>query len=163
MKRGFTLLEVLLVLVLMSIFLGMLTYSFYSTLKNSYAIVELSELTKEEAKLLWNLQRKLSGALELYVKKDSLFMLTSAGDYYQGVVKCAYIFKDGWLYYYEFPYPYGELTFYEEDRLIRVGRFEGFQIRAYVMGNHLEEYRGVPEVLEFKIGGKTLKFGVKSE
>ncbi|MCS7262001.1 MAG: prepilin-type N-terminal cleavage/methylation domain-containing protein [Aquificaceae bacterium] len=160
MKRGFTLLEVLLVLTLLGIFFGVLSYSFYSSARTSYALMESAELTREEVLLFWNLQRKFVGATDVAVRKEGVFMITSAGDYYQGVVKCAYIYKDGWLYYYEFPYPYGDLTFYEEDRLVKVGRIRELSFRAFVGGQYLEEYRGLPQWVEVNIEGKKLSIGL---
>ncbi|MCX7990136.1 MAG: type II secretion system GspH family protein [Aquificaceae bacterium] len=160
MRRGFTLLEVLLAISLMGVFFGILSYSFYSSLRNSYALLESVELTREEVLLFWNLQRKLTGAIELSLYKDRIFMVTSSGDYYQGVVKWAYLYKDGWLYYYEFPYPYGDLTFYEEDRLIKVGRFREFSFRAFSGGQYFEEFRGMPQWVEVSFEGKSLKIGL---
>lgn len=150
MNRAFTLLEVLLVLVLMGVFLGTLSFSFYSVVRSSYAFSESAELTREEALLFWNMQRKLASATDLYLRRNGLFMITSAGDYYQGVVKCAYIYKDGWLYYYEFPYPYGDIAFYEEDRLVKVGRFGEVSFRAFTQGQYQEEFRGIPQWVEVK-------------
>ena len=103
MKRAFTLIEVLLALTLMGLFFGLLSYSFYSSLRSSYLLSQSSQLTKEEILLFWDLQRKLIGATDLYLKKDAIFMTTTSGDYYQGIVKCAYVYKDGWLYYYSYP------------------------------------------------------------
>ncbi len=156
MKRGFTLLEVLLVVALMGVFFGVLSYGFYSSVRNSYLLMESAEATREEVMLFWNLQRKLTGAQDLYLKRDALFMTTTAGDYYQGVVKCAYLYKDGWLYYYEFPYPYGDITFYEEDKLIRLGRFKELSFRAFAGGQFLEEFRGKPNWVEIKGEGRVL-------
>ncbi len=157
MRRGFTLLEVLLVIALMGVFFGVLSYSFYSSARNSYLLVESAELTKEEAFLFWNLQRKISSATDLFLKKDSLFMITSSGDYYQGVVKCAYLYRDGLIYYYEFPYPYGDISFYEEDKLVRLGRFGEVSFRAYANGQFFEEFRGIPQWVEVKTGSRTFK------
>lgn len=160
MKKGFTLLEVLLVLVLMGLLFGMLSYSFYSSVRNSYALLESAELTKEEAMLFWNLQRKLTGATELVLRKEGIFMLTSGGDYHQGLVKCAYIYREGLLYYYEFPYPYGDLTFYEEDKLLRVGRFKNLHFRVFSGGQHFEEFRGLPQWVEIGFEDKKVLIGL---
>ncbi|MDW8066997.1 MAG: prepilin-type N-terminal cleavage/methylation domain-containing protein [Aquificaceae bacterium] len=160
MKRGFTLLEVLLVLVLMGVFFSVLSYSFYSSTRNSYFMLESAELLKGEIFLFWDLQRKLTGATDLYIKKDSLFMVTSSGDYYQGLVKCAYVYKDGWLYYYEFPYPYGDITFYEEDKLVRVGRFEELSFRAFSNGQFFDEFKGLPQWMDIRFKDKTYRIGL---
>ncbi len=161
MKRAFTLIEVLLALALMGLFLGLLSYSFYSSLRSSYLLSQSSQLTKEEILLFWNLQRKLIGATDLYLRKDAIFMITSSGDYYQGIVKCAYIYKDGWLYYYEFPYPYGDIAFYEEDRLIKLGRFKDLSFRAFSNGSYYEEFKGLPQWVELFFEGKLLRIGLQ--
>ncbi|MFN3471700.1 MAG: prepilin-type N-terminal cleavage/methylation domain-containing protein [Aquificaceae bacterium] len=160
MKRAFTLVEVLLVLVLMGLFFGTLSYSFYSSLRSSYLLSQSSQLTKEEILLFWDLQRKLTGATNLYLRKDGLFMITSSGDYHQGMVKCAYIYRDGWLYYYEFPYPYGDIAFYEEDRLIKLGRFKDLSFRVFSNGSYFEEFRGLPQWVEVSFEGKLLRIGL---
>ena len=157
MKRGFTLLETLIVITLMSIFFSVLSYSFYSSVKNSYLLLESAELTREELLLFWNLNRKVAGATELHVRRDGVFMITPSGDYYQGIVKCAYIYRDGWLYYYEFPYPYGDLTFYEEDKLIRIGKFKELSFRAYANGQYFEEFIGIPQWIELNTEGKIIR------
>lgn len=159
MKRGFTLIEVLLAITLMGVFFGIISYSFYSSVKNSYLLLNSAELTKEEALLFWNLQRKIVGAKEIYLKRDSLFIISSAGDYYQGMVKCAYIFRDGWLYYYEFPYPYGDISFYEEEKLIKLSPFRELSFRAF-SGQYLEEFRGLPQWVEVKLDEKVLRIGL---
>lgn len=160
MKKAFTLIEVLLVLVLMGLFFGILSYSFYSSTRNAYLLSESSQLTKEEVLLFWDLQRKLVGASDLYIKKDALFMITSSGDYYQGVVRCAYIYKDGWLYYYEFPYPYGDISFYEGDKLIKVGKFKDLSFKAFFNGKYMEEFKGLPQWIEVSLEGKVLRIGL---
>ncbi|MFN4319281.1 MAG: prepilin-type N-terminal cleavage/methylation domain-containing protein [Aquificaceae bacterium] len=160
MKRAFTLVEVLLVLVLMGLFFGTLSYSFYSSLRSSYLLSQSSQLTKKEILLFWDLQRKLTGATSFYLRKDALFMITSSGDYHQGMVKCAYIYRDGWLYYYEFPYPYGDIAFYEEDRLIKLRRFKDLSFRAFSNGSYFEEFSGLPQWVEVSFEGKLLRIGL---
>jgi|GEM_PF-719466 prepilin-type N-terminal cleavage/methylation domain-containing protein len=150
-RKGFTLLEVLLVLTLVSLLFGVLSYSFYSFLTNSTKLLADSEKLKEEASLLLDIQRKVLSAQTLYMEKDKLFMITSAGSYYEGVVKCAYIYKDRTLYYYEFPYPYGDIRFYEEDKLIKLGRFNAFSIRAYEKGHFSDIFQGIPEIVYVRL------------
>ncbi|MFN3598517.1 MAG: prepilin-type N-terminal cleavage/methylation domain-containing protein [Aquificaceae bacterium] len=159
MRKGFTLLEVLLALTLMGVFFSTLSYVFYNTIKNSYSLSEASEVTKEEINLFWDLQRKLMGAKDIYLKKSMLFMITSSGNYYQGVVKCGYVYKDGWLYYYEFPYPYGDMAFYEEDKLMKIGKFKELYFRAFA-GDYQEEFRGLPQWIEVYLEGIILRIGI---
>ncbi len=155
-KKGFTLLEVLVVLMIVGVLFSVLSYSLYSFLTNSTNLLADSERLKQEASLLLNIQRKVLSAKTLHIEKDKLFMITSAGDYYEGVVKCAYIYKDKTLYYYEFPYPYGDIRFYEEDKLVKLGRFENFSVRAYVGGSFMDSFQGIPEILYVRVGSYEL-------
>ncbi|SNZ16356.1 pilus assembly FimT family protein [Hydrogenobacter hydrogenophilus] len=155
-KKGFTLLEVLIVLMLVGILFGVLSYSFYSFLTNSTNLLADSEKLKQEANLLLDIQRKVLSAKTLYMEKDKLFMITSVGDYYEGVVKCAYIYKDKTLYYYEFPYPYGDIRFYEEDKLIKLGRFDTFYVKAYDKGQFIDSFQGIPQVVYVKLNSHEL-------
>lgn len=155
-KKGFTLLEVLLVLVLISLLFGTLSYTYYSALNSSLDLARDSQKLRQEAYLLWNLKRKVVSAKILHMEKDKLFMITSAGDYYDGMVKCAYIYKEGVLYYYEFPYPYGDIKFYEEDKLIKLGKFNAFSFRAYAGGNFYDTFDGIPELLYVKLDTRQL-------
>lgn len=155
-RKGFTLLEVLLVLILVSLLFGVLSYSFYSFLTNSTSLLADSEKLKQEASLLLNIQRKVLSAKTLYMEKDKLFMITPVGDYYEGVIKCAYVYKDKTLYYYEFPYPYGDIRFYEEDKLIKLGRFDTFSIKAYDKGQFSDTFQGVPQVVYVKLNSHEL-------
>jgi prepilin-type N-terminal cleavage/methylation domain-containing protein len=146
-KKGFTLIEVLIVLTVIALVFTLLSTVFYSNIQNSLNLLLSSEKLKTEADLFWNMQRKVFSAQEIYLAKGELYMTTSAGDYYQGVVKSAYIYKykEQKLFYYEFPYPYGELKFYEEDKLIPVGEFKDFKILAYKGESSYEEFNGKPD------------------
>ncbi|RMH01911.1 MAG: prepilin-type N-terminal cleavage/methylation domain-containing protein [Aquificota bacterium] len=162
MKRGFTLLEVLLVVSLLGLLFGLLSFSYHSALRNAYGLNQDTQKEKEITLFLWGLQRKLLGASDLYLKKDAIYMLTTGGEYYEGLVKAVYVFKDGWLYYYEFPYPYGELTFYEEDRLVKLLKLKSLSFRAYTPQGYQEEFRGLPTRVEVSLEGKRFLFEVLS-
>lgn len=144
-KKGFTLIEVLIVIVLIGLIYSLLSMIFYSNIGNSLNIISDSEKLKREANFFWNIQRKVASAKEIYLNKGNIYMLTTAGDYYEGLVKSAYIFREGNLYYYEFPYPYGDLRFYEEDKLNNLGKIDKFQILAYKNENKYDEFTGFPD------------------
>jgi len=145
MKKAFTLVEVLVVLLLLGLLFGLLSYVLKSGTESSLFVVESSQRLRDESLLVWNIQRKLMSAKDAYMEEDKLFLHTYAGDYYEGMVKCAYIFKDGTLYYYEFPYPYGSINFYEEEKLIKLAKFKSFSFLAESAGTTQKTFRGLPE------------------
>ncbi|WP_448587630.1 prepilin-type N-terminal cleavage/methylation domain-containing protein [Thermocrinis sp.] len=151
MRRAFTLIEVLLVLTLLGLLFGTLSYALKSGMESSLLVVRDSQRLKDESLLVWNIQRKVLSAKDAHMEENKLFLHTYAGDYYEGMVKCAYIYKDGELYYYEFPYPYGSLNFYEEERLIRLGRFKSFSFSASAQGTSHKNYKGLPELYRIVI------------
>lgn len=144
-KKGFTLIEVLIVIILIGLIFSLLSMIFYSNINNSLNLILESERLKKEASFFWNIQRKIASAKEIHLDKGNLYMLTTAGDYYEGVVKSAYIFRDGNLFYYEFPYPYGDLRFYEEDKLYNLGKFKNFNILAFKNEKKYDEFIGFPD------------------
>ncbi len=144
-KKGFTLIEVLIVILLIGLIYSILSMIFYSNIGNSLNIISDSEKLKREANFFWNIQRKVASAKEIHLNKGNLYMLTTAGDYYEGLVKSVYILREGNLYYYEFPYPYGDLRFYEEDKLYNLGKVEKFQILAFKNENKYDEFIGFPD------------------
>ncbi|MFN3814405.1 MAG: prepilin-type cleavage/methylation domain-containing protein [Aquificaceae bacterium] len=156
MKRGFTLVEILITFLTLGLLFGLLSYTFYSSIRASLDITEEGESLKQDILLLWNIQRKIISSKYIVLDKDNIFMTTSAGDYHEGVVKCAFIYKKPLLYYYEFPYPYGNIEFYEEDKLIRLGKFENFTIRAYKNGNFYKNFIGIPELFYVSVNNKEL-------
>lgn len=155
-KKGFTLIEVLIVIVLIGLIYSLLSMIFYSNIGNSLNIISDSEKLKREANFFWNIQRKVASAKEIYLNKGNIYMLTTAGDYYEGLVKSAYILKEGNLYYYEFPYPYGDLRFYEEYRLNNVGKVEKFQILAFKNENKYDEFIGFPDYFFVEYNGRKI-------
>lgn len=155
-KKGFTLIEVLIVILLIGFIYSLLSMIFYSNIGNSLNIISDSEKLKREAIFFWNIQRKVASAKEIYLNKGNLYMLTTAGDFYEGLVKSAYIFREGNLYYYEFPYPYGDLRFYEEDKLTNLGKFENFRILAHKNKNQYEEFNGFPDYFSVEFNGRKI-------
>lgn len=160
-SSGFTITEVLVVIVIIGLIFSVLSIVFYSTTNNSIFMIGQAENIKREAVVLWDIQRKILSSRELFLEKDRLHMITTAGDFYEGVVKCSYIFKEGSLFYYEFPYPYGDIRFFDEKMLVNIGNFEDFQIRAVKNDKSYEEFKGNPDY--FLIVLKNRRFIVKNE
>ncbi|NPB07071.1 MAG: type II secretion system protein [Aquificae bacterium] len=160
--KGFTLVEVLLVLTILGLTFSVLLTVFTRSVSFTASAVERSERLRRELTLFWELQRALAGAKELLLRDGrELFLITSGGERYRGVVKRAFIYRNGALYGYEFPYPAGSLDYYEEDELVFIGRFEQFELRAVdAKGSHAS-YEGLPELVELKLNGKVFTFKIR--
>ncbi len=158
--RAFTLIEVLLVLTLLGITFSVLLFVFSRGIDSSLSITEGSEKLKAQATLFWDLQRKIFGAKDIKIEPNGIYMLTTAGSFNKGVVKCAYIFEDGKLYYYEFPYPYGTLEEIDRKALMEIGRFESFEVRAWERGREFRTFKGLPKFVKISLEGEEYLFEV---
>ncbi len=152
--RAFTLVEVLVVLTLIGLTFSVLLFVFSRGVDSSLNLTGRAERLKLEARLFWDLQRKILGAKRLKVENNNLYLITSAGDFYPGVVKCAYLYRDGELYYYEFPYPYGAIDEVEEGRLYLLGKVENFEVIAVVGNREENTYEGLPLFVKVKLNGR---------
>ncbi len=160
MRKAFTLVEVLVVLTLMGLLFGMLSFAFYRASNGSLNVLQLSESIKREAVLYWELERKITGAKEIYIENDRIYMLTTGGSLYDGVVKCAYFVKDGALFYYEFPYPYLSLDDIEESKAYKVMEVESFKVRAKVRDSEVRTLIGLPDYVLITINDRSFTYRV---
>ena len=157
-SRGFTLTEILVVLVLLGLTFSALLLLLRRGVDASAGVTGYSENLVSEASLFWDLQRKVFGARKIKVEGNSLYMITTGGSLYPGVVKSAYLFRDGILLYYEFPYAYGALEEVEEDKLQEVGRFEEFSVSVLEGRRELTRYEGFPPYVKVRVNGREFLF-----
>jgi len=161
-SEAFTLVEVLIVLTILSLIFTLLTLSFSRAVSSSLSGIKNSENLKREITLFWEMKRALTGARKVLLKGGSeLFLETSGGEFFKGVVKKAYIFEEGTLYTYEFPYPSGSLDFYEEDKLIQKGRFNSLRFYALDRNGKHDNYEGLPDFILVELNGKEFTFKIK--
>ncbi len=158
--KAFTLIEVLLVLTLMGLVFSVLLIIFSRAVESSLNVYRNSQELKSKAVLFWDLERKVFGARRIKIEPGAIYLITSAGSFNKGIVKSAYIFREGELYYYEFPYPYGAIDEVEEDRLMKVGNFSGFEVTAWEGGREFRFFEGLPELVKVKIGEEEFVFEV---
>ncbi len=156
--KGFTLPEVLVVLILLGVLFSIVGTVFLRGSDSALSVIERAEKLKLEVSLFWDLQRKIIGSRNLKVEGDAIYMVSSGGSYYPGVVKCAYLFKHGKLYYYEYPYPLGALDEVEEDKLVLIGNFESVTFSAIERDREYETYEGLPDYVKVSVNGKDLIF-----
>ncbi len=154
MKKGFTLTEILIVVSLLGLLFGTLLFSFYRASDSSLRLLSLSDSLKQEALLYWELERKILGARLIHIENDRIYMLTTGGSFYEGVVKCAYFLKDGKLYYYEFPYPYLALDDIEEDKAYEIMRLKSFKVSAIDRNSRFRTFIGIPDFVEVLVNGR---------
>jgi prepilin-type N-terminal cleavage/methylation domain-containing protein len=157
-SRAFTLIEILVVITLMGLLFSVLLLVFSRGVDSSLNLSRDSDRLGMEVSLFWDLQRKILGAKRLKIERDRMYLITSGGSFYQGIVKCAYIFKEGKLFYYEFPYPYGAIDQIEEEGLYTLGKFETFRVRAVERNREFDLYEGVPQFVKVFLNGREFLF-----
>ncbi|AAC07856.1 pilus assembly FimT family protein [Aquifex aeolicus] len=160
--KGFTLVEVLITLAIISLVFSLILISFQRATFFTFGAKKEAERLKSEALLFWELQRSLAGAKKLKINQGKeLFLITSGGSLYRGVVKKGFIHKDGWLYLYEFPYPSGSIDFYEEEKLVKLAKLDDFKVFALdSLGKH-ENYEGLPPFVIVELNSKEFTFKVR--
>ncbi|NPA32152.1 MAG: type II secretion system protein, partial [Aquificae bacterium] len=151
--RAFTLVEVLIVLAILSVLFGTLVGVFSRSVESSLGLIKTSESLRSEMLVYWEIKRALLGARDMLIRNGKeLYLITSGGSLYKGVIKKAFIYRDGVLYTYEFPYPAGSIDFYEESRLVRLGSFPDFRLKAKDARGEHTNYRGIPPLVLVKLG-----------
>ncbi len=156
--RGFTLVEVLIVLAVMGLAFGSLALIISRGTDSSSALIKDSESFKLEVTLFWDLERKVLGAKRIKIEKDSIYMYTTGGNHFPGVVKCAYTLREGKLMYYEFPYPYGSIDDLEGGVSYVIGKVESFEVFASDGERDETVYDGIPPFVKVVINGREFVF-----
>lgn len=160
-SEAFTLVEVLIVLTILSLIFTLLSLSFSRAVNSSLSGIKNSENLKKEIILFWELRKALTGARKILLRERELYLETSGGEFFKGIVKKAYIFKEGTLYTYEFPYPSGSLDLYEEEKLIKKGKFNSLRFYALDKNGKHDKYEGLPDFILIELNGKEFTFKIK--
>ncbi|HIP43508.1 MAG TPA: type II secretion system protein [Aquifex aeolicus] len=161
-SEAFTLVEILIVLSIISLIFTLLFTSLTRVIGVSLDAVRTSEKLKGEMLLFWELKRSFVGAKEIFIKEGKeVYLITSGGNRYKGIVKKAYIFKDGYLYLYEFPYPVGSIDFYEGDKLVKIGKPTSFRVYALDSQGKHENFKGIPPYVIVELEKKEFTFKIR--
>ncbi|HFC98621.1 MAG TPA: prepilin-type N-terminal cleavage/methylation domain-containing protein [Thermosulfurimonas dismutans] len=155
-NRGFTLLEVLVVLLLLALIFGAVITVFRTAGRGALTLQRDAERLSRRTLLSYRLRYQLEGLLRsfrLERREDVLYMgfVTSVGETYPGVVQVRYRYKGKELFYCEKPYPYGEILSCDESREISLGTFENFKVMVFHGGRWWSEeegFFGTPEKVE---------------
>ena len=161
-RGGFTLAEVLVVLILLGVSVSLAVFLFSRGVSSSISVEERAKRLSLLATLFWDMERKVFGAERVYVEGDAIYMVTSGGDYFPGIVRCAYVFREGELLYFEDPDLSREI-YATEGEGIRIGRFEEFRVVAVEKGREFPAYDGLPDAVRVYVDDlvftfETLKF-----
>ena len=163
-NRGFTLLEILIVIALLGIFFGLVSLIYITNVKS---ILDLSSQANEKIKILsiYNQLRKqfvskyTKKDINFYITKDRISFYTYYPVFYYGAVRVEYYIKqvgDKYqLVYEEFPYIDGKLGNDGLKKMV-LGEFKNLKLEAYDKDRkRLETYKGkdFPQYLKLNING----------
>jgi len=157
-NKGFTLIEILVVLALFSLIFGLISFTFYNVVKNSISLVDSGSSIKEKAILFWDIQRAILSAKDIYIEEEGenslLYLITAGGLYTKGIVKAFFFVEENALYYREFPYDYGDIRYVKEGKTYKLARVNSFRVRAFNGRREVTNFKGIPEYLIVEIDGR---------
>jgi prepilin-type N-terminal cleavage/methylation domain-containing protein len=165
--KGFTLLELLLVITLLGIFFGLVSLIYISNIK---AGLDLSLQANQQIQILsiYNQLRKQfvakypKGKIDIYITDDRISFYTLYPVFFFGAVRVEYYIKrvdDKYLLIYEeFPFVDGKLGNRGLKKMI-LGKFNNVKLEAYDNRNtKITNYKGnkFPKYIKLQIEGKEL-------
>ena len=154
--KAFTLLEILVVILILSVFFSTLTFLFKSSFDTASEVLTKNRELQRDIDIFWQLTRAIYGAQKLLLHNGSeLYLITTGGIFYPGVVKAVYLYKNGTLYYYEFPYPYGSLESYNSSELKALGRFDNFALIALYGNREVKDDQGRATLFKLILDNQT--------
>jgi len=130
--RGFTLLEVLVVIVIISLFFSMLFGVYFFIVDKSLKTMDGSKRLYNYLDTLYNIRKAIECAKTIKVDNSGhfskLYLYTYCG-MYKGFSKEVFFVKDNYLYVYSYPYAFGDILFYEPDKAMRLIPVEEFNAK----------------------------------
>ncbi|WP_461828610.1 PulJ/GspJ family protein [Aquifex sp.] len=161
--KAFTLIEVLVTLAIISLVFIIAFGSFIRIMSSSADAVRRSEILYEEVKLFWELNRAFVGAKQVYLENgEDVYLITSGGNKFKGLVLRVFLSREDGLYEYEFPYPPKDIKLsIPEDELVLLSPLKEVRFYAYLQGQKLENYEGLPDGIIAEINGKEYFFKLK--
>ncbi len=156
-NRGFTLVEVLVVLVLVGLILSTAVFVLWHSLETGLWGVVQAEKTKDLAQTVWFLQNQLEGIYQKFALRHQgsqilMGFLTTCGEKYPGIVQVRYRVEGGRVYYCESPYPHGELFSCPEGDEHLLLEVSDFEVEAYD-NSWQTNFSGVPQKVRLLING----------
>lgn len=161
--RAFTLIEILITLSLIGIVFSVLSFGFYSSINSSIQISMESKKIEDMAKFYWDFQRRFATSKQIFVKKtgDNSYIISlynTAGEFSKGVVKSVYYTKDGFLYYYEYPYIFADPLYFDEKDSFVLMKIDKISLEIYSQGQKFDEFQGKADYMVLMINDKKMVF-----
>jgi len=157
-RGGFTLIEVVAAIAILGLVFSTIFLLFWRGVNSSLEVTKHSETLKRKALLFWQLTRAIYGAKKfLLLNGTELYLYTTGGNFYKGVVKEVYLFKNGTLYYYEFPYPYKDIRYYEKSKLMPIFKADKFEFVATDGIANYTSYNKIPKGFWVIVNGEKWK------
>ncbi len=164
-RKGFTLLEVLVVFILVSLIFVVVYESFKVTGEGGVIFIRKGDRLSSRLELFYRLKHQLEGVLKNFgVKKENstwiVSFVTTQGEFYRGVVLANYFFKNNRIYYCEYPYYPGELFKCKKERGF-IGKVKKFDMKVLYNGKWLDLRKdikekgifiGIPEKVKIRLG-----------
>lgn len=123
MKKGFTLLEILVVMLILSLFFSIAISSYIFIVNKSLKTMRSSHTSYKHMYTLYSIEKAINCAKNINIdnSKDNsvIYMYTYCG-MYPGFSKEVYFIKDGYLYVYAYPYIIGDMKFYDTHHSIKL-------------------------------------------
>ncbi|MGC9287102.1 MAG: type II secretion system protein [Hydrogenobaculum sp.] len=134
---GFTLLEILVVIVIVSLFFSTLIVSYFFIVKKSLETMKDSKNLYNYTNVIYNLENavKCSKNIKIDNSKNfsTLYLYTYCG-IYKGFSKEVFFVKDNTLYVYAYPYEFGDIFFYDEKKAIKLIPITNFRAKFITNG-----------------------------
>ncbi len=163
-KAGFTLLELLLVLVLILLVFGVIGFSFTTNIKGNVYLSQKINKTVEQLSIYNQISKQFfSGytgkAVNIKLDKERLSFYTFYPVFYSGAVRAEYYIETSGnkkkLIYEEFPYVDGKLGFGGLKRIV-LGTFDNISFEAFNRNRFYSSFTGkvFPRVLKVTLDRK---------
>ncbi len=157
-NKGFTLLEVLVVLILVSLIFSVVLTVVKGIGGGALELKNQAEELKNNIYLSFRIKQQLESLyrnLALEQREDGLYLgfVTASGEVYRGIVKVRYRFSDGKLFYCESLYTYNDLLSCENGHEYFLTKLNNFKVRIFYRGKWFEgkNFYGQPEKIEVYI------------
>lgn len=121
--KGFTLLEILIVIIIISLFFGVAISSYIFIVNKSLKTIKNSNKTYKYTYTIYTLEKSINCAKDIKIdnsKDNSVIYLYTYCGIYPGLSKEVFFIKNNYLYVYSYPYIIGDMTFYEQSKATKL-------------------------------------------